>query len=84
MVDIMLRPRFEGENNMVSEDEEVGVDFFESAQLSANGRSTLALHAFNEDDYEGEWLLIGRFLSTMVMDATWTKEEANPIRKKAY
>ena len=39
---------------MVSEDEEVGVDFFELAQMLANKRSTLALNEFNENDYDGE------------------------------
>ena len=39
---------------MVSEDEEVGVDVSESAQLTVNERSTPMLHEFNEDGYKGE------------------------------
>ena len=82
MADMPSRARFEGDDDMVSEDEEVGVDFFESTQLTVNEWSTPALHRFNEDDYEGEWLLIGRFLSMMTTDTTWTKEEASRVRKE--
>ena len=60
---------------MVSKDEEVGVDIFESARLSANEGSSPTLHRFDEDNYKGEWLFIGRFVSMMTMDAKWTKEE---------
>mgnify|MGYP000099511706 FL=1 len=69
---------------MVSKDEEVGVDCFEWAQLTADDRSTPTLHAFNEDVYKGKSFLIGRFSSTMAMDSSWKKEETSPIRKKAY
>ena len=69
---------------MVSEDEDVTLDFFKMARLSAEDKDTLTLHAFNEDEDEGEWLLIGRFLRTMTTDASLTKEEALRIRKKAY
>ena len=71
--------RFVDEDNMVSEDEEVGVDFFESAQVTAKGGSTPALNEFNENEYEGEWLWVGRFLRTLTPDAVWMKEEANRI-----
>ena len=69
MADMLSRARFEDENDMVSEDEDKGMT---------------TLHTFNENEYEGEWLLIGRFLRTMMPDASWTKEEALRIRKKAY
>mgnify|MGYP007007558449 CR=1 FL=1 len=39
MANILSRARFEGEYDMVSEEEEVRVDIFESAQLSANWQS---------------------------------------------
>ena len=54
---------------MVSENEEVHVDFFELACMSANRRSTPALNEFDENDYEGEWLWIGKFLSMLAPDA---------------
>ena len=66
---------------MLSEDEEVGMDFFESTRISANKQSTPPLNEFNEDDYEGEWLLIGRFLSTMVTGSSWTKEKESRLRR---
>mgnify|MGYP000273496517 CR=1 FL=1 len=81
---MLSRVRFDDVDDMVSEDEEVGVDFFESARISANKWSTPALNEFSKDDYDGEWLLIGRFLSTMTMDTLWMKEEASRLRKKAY
>ena len=87
MDDMLSRAWFEEEDDIVLEDEDVSVDFFESTQMMANKRSTPDLNEFNEDEYENEWLLIGRFLSTMVLMATvvtWTKEEASQIRKKMY
>ena len=42
------------------------------------------MNEFDEDGYDGEWLLIGRFLKTMTTDASMTKEEAGRLRKKAY
>ena len=47
-------------------------------------RSTPELNKFNEGEYDGEWLQIGRFLRTMTPDVAWTREEANRIRKNAY
>ena len=69
---------------MVSEGKEVGEDFFPSGRVSANERSTPALNEFHVDDYDGKWLQIGQFLSTMALNVTWTKEEAGRIRKKSY
>ena len=56
MADMLSGARFENEDDMVSEDEEVGVDFFKSTRLSANKRSTQALNEFDENNYDGEWL----------------------------
>ena len=55
---------------MVSEDEDVSLDFFKTARLSAEDKDTQTLHAFNENEYEGKWLLIGRFLRRMIVDAS--------------
>ena len=65
MGDMLSRAQFKGKEGMVSEDEEVGVDF-------------------NKNDYNEEWLLIRRFLSTMTVDASWTKEKVSWIQKKVY
>ena len=84
MADMLSRARFENEGGMVSEDEEVCVDFFEAAYVMTSTESTLTLNDFDESKYNGEWLQIGGFLKTMIPYMTWTKEEANRIRKKAY
>ena len=84
MADMLSRARYEDEDAMVSEDEEVGADFFKSARLETERRSAPPVNDFNEDGYSGEWLLIGRFLRTMTADAAMTKEEAGRLRKKAY
>ena len=83
MADMSSRARFEDESDMILEDEDVALDFFKTAQLSVDDKD-ITLHTFNENEYEGEWLLIGRFLRTLMPDASWTKEEALWIRKKAY
>jgi hypothetical protein len=84
MVDMLSRARYDDEHGMVSEDEEVGVDFFETARVTTGRASTPTLNDFDAREYDGEWLLIRRFLRTMTSMAEWTKEEANRIRKKAY
>ena len=84
MADMLSRARFENEDGMVLEDEEVGVDFFKAAYVTTGKGITSALNDFDESKYDGEWLQIGGFLKTMTPDAAWTKEETNRIRKKAY
>jgi hypothetical protein len=73
MADMLSRARFDDENDMVSEDEEVGVDFFDAAHLTSERMSTPTLNEFDESDYDGEWLLIGRFLKTMTSATEWTR-----------
>jgi hypothetical protein len=84
MADMLSRERYDDENGMVSEDEEVGVHFFEAAHFTTKRASTPMLNEFDESEYNGEWLLIGRFLKMMTTAMEWTREEANRIRKKAY
>ena len=81
---MLSRARYEDEDAMVSEDEEVGADFFKSARLRTERQSTPPVNDFNEDGYSGEWLLVGRFLKTMTTDAEMSAEEAGRLRKKAY
>ena len=54
MADMLSRARFKNESDMVSEDEDVALDFFKTARLSADDKDTQTLHAFNKDEYEGE------------------------------
>jgi hypothetical protein len=56
MADMLLRARFDDENGMVSEDEDVGSDFFEAAHVATERGSTPTLNEFNESEYDGEWL----------------------------
>ena len=84
MADMLSRARYEDEDAMVSENEEVGADFFQSARLRTERQNTPPVNGFNEDGYNREWLLIGRFLKTMTIDATTKKEEARWLLKKAY
>ena len=53
MADMLSRARFDDEGGMVSEDEEVGVDFFEAAYVTTDGTSTPALNDFDESKYDG-------------------------------
>ena len=50
-------------------------DIYKEGQtrLSTEDKGTPTLNAFNENEYDGEWLLIDRFLRTMTADASWTK-----------
>ena len=84
LADMLSRARFEDESDMISEDEDIALDFFKTARLSAEDKGMTTLHTFNENEYEGEWLLISGFSRTMTADASWTKEEALRIQKKAY
>ena len=52
--------------------------------MNLKRQSTPPVNEFDEDGYDGEWLLIGRFLKTMMTEASMTKEEARLLRKKAY
>ena len=62
MADMLSRAWFDDEGGTVSEDEEVGVNFFESARMSVKRGATPTLNEFKESEYDGEWLRIGRFL----------------------
>ena len=82
--DMLSSAWFDDEGGMVSEDEEVGVGFFESPYVTTRAGGTPVLNEFNKGEYNGEWLHVGRFLKTMTPDMAWMKDEANRIQKKAY
>ena len=50
MADMLSRARFENEDGMVSEDEEVSVDFFEVAYVTTRKGNTPALNHFDESN----------------------------------
>ena len=53
MADVLSRARFEDEDGMVSENEEVGADFFKSARMRIKGQSAPPMNEFDEDSYNG-------------------------------
>mgnify|MGYP007105632863 CR=1 FL=1 len=58
--------------------------FMITAYIKTREGSTPALNEFDESEYDGEWLRIGRFLRTMTPDAAWMREGACQVRRKAY
>ena len=42
------------------------------------------LNLFTVEDYEGEFIEIGKYLSSLTKDKSWSKEDFYRIRKKAY
>ena len=42
------------------------------------------LTTFIEEDYEGEFVKIGKYLSSLQKDESWSTEDFHRIRKKAY
>ena len=79
MADMHSKARFENEDGMVSENQQVGANFFKSAQMKVKRRSTPPLNEFDKNGYDEEWLLIGRFLTTMTEDPSWTREECENL-----
>ena len=74
---------------MVSEDEEVSVDFFESAYVTRRAGSALALNEFNQGEYDEEWLWIGGLLKTMTpeekrLTGSGRKRTSSSYRRGTY
>ena len=66
-------------------EEDVGLSFYKSSQMHANVDSIVQVFAaFSEDDYDGEWLLVGRYLSTLSRPEGWSDQEFKRFQKKAY
>lgn len=85
VADMLSRARYEDEENMVDEDEDVGTNFYTMALVKKEGLCLATpLEAFAEDLYEGEWLNIGRYLSSLKKQETWSDQEFRRIRRKAY
>ena len=74
---MLSRARYEGEEDMCSDEEEVGLNFFTVS-------CARVLAVFKVEDYEGELIEIGKYLSSLTMDESWSKEDFYQIRKKAY
>jgi hypothetical protein len=77
VADILPRARYEGGEEQGSDEEDVQSDFFTS--------SFVRVHAtFMEQDYDDEFLNIGKYLSTLRRDEAWTTDDFRRIWKKAY
>ncbi|KAL3697011.1 hypothetical protein R1sor_011087 [Riccia sorocarpa] len=79
VADMLSRARYEGEEEMVEESEDIGEQFYSVFEVGVN-----SVVGFREDLYDGEWLDIGRYLETLSKQEGWTDEEYRKVRKKAY
>ncbi|KAL3687049.1 hypothetical protein R1sor_013358 [Riccia sorocarpa] len=79
VADMLSRARYDGEEEMVEESEDIGEQFYSVSEVGVN-----SVVGFREDLYEGEWLDIGRYLATLSKQEGWTDEEYRKVRKKAY
>ena len=77
--DMLSRARFESESNIVSEDEEITLEYFKTTQASMEEREVQVLNDFNESKYIREWMHVAKFLSTMTTNVSWSKEEVKRI-----
>ena len=77
VADMLSRARYDGEEDQNSDEEDVGLDFFTSSYARV-------LTTFIEEDYEGEFVKIGKYLSSLQKDESWSTEDFHQIRKKAY
>ena len=63
---MLSRARFDDEEELILAVEVVDLSFYKSSQMHANVDLIVQVFAvFSEDDYDGEWLLVGRYLSTL-------------------
>ena len=69
MMDMLSKTRYEDEDHMVSEDEGVILNFFKKSWTSTAQWSVKVLNNFNKSEYEGEWLYICNFLTSMTTKA---------------
>jgi hypothetical protein len=77
VADMLSQARYEGGEEQGSDEEDVGSDFFTS--------SFVRVHAtFMEQDYDDEFVDIGKYLSTLRRDEAWKTDDFRRIRKKAY
>ena len=58
--------------------------FFKTTPATGERDNGVTSSTFEVDEYTGDWLLIGWFLTTLTLYLLWTNEDAQKIRKKAY
>ncbi|KAL2643843.1 hypothetical protein R1flu_011430 [Riccia fluitans] len=79
VVDMLSRARYEGEEDMVEDVNDVGEEFFSISHLRKDSED-----AFRQNLYDGEWLEIGRYLSMLNRQEGWMDGEFRRVRRKAY
>ena len=77
VADMLSRARYGNEEESRSDEEDNGLDFFTASCAQI-------LTTFKEEDYKGEFIEIGKYLSSLKKDESWTNEDFRRIRKKAY
>jgi hypothetical protein len=78
VADMLSRARYEEEDKMIEDIDDVGTKFYSVSQLNRE------IRPFHEENYEGDLLDIGYYLSTLTKHANWSVEKFRQIRKKAY
>jgi hypothetical protein len=74
---MLLSARYNGEGDRHSDEEDVSLDFVTSS-------CARVLTTFVEEDYDGEFVEIGKYLSTLQWDESWSTKDFHRIQKKAY
>ncbi|KAL3692893.1 hypothetical protein R1sor_006544 [Riccia sorocarpa] len=79
VADMLSRARYDGEEEMIEDTDEVGTEFYSISHMSGVDGDR-----FEEDLYEGELADIGKYLSTLQRKEGWTDAEYRRIRRKSY
>ncbi|KAL3688564.1 hypothetical protein R1sor_014873 [Riccia sorocarpa] len=80
VADMLSRARYEDEEELMEDDEDVGATVFCRAQQGEKEYPK----PFTEELYDSEWLDIGYYLSTMSRQQGWSDAEFKQTRRKAY
>ncbi|KAL3695519.1 hypothetical protein R1sor_009595 [Riccia sorocarpa] len=76
VADMLSRARYDGEDEMIEDDDDLGMEFYSISHLREDG--------FMEELYESDLLDIGWYLHTLKKQDSWSDEQYRSIRKKAY
>ena len=80
IANMLSRANYEDEEDMVVEGDNVGTKFYTTSYVQKDQCCFVSsLESFLEDMYEGEWQLIGRYLSALTKQEDWTNEEFKRI-----
>ena len=85
VADMLSRARYEDEPQMIDDSDDVGTKFYSISHVKGNHVCmSNSLELFLKELYEGDWLLIGSYLSTLTKQEGWSEQEFKRIRRKAY